>query len=58
MKSGNKELMIDLQTLKKSVRGKKVLIDGNIIIYLTEEIEPFSFLCAFAASRETFGKRT
>jgi len=41
MKSGKKELMIDIKTLKKSVRGKKVLIDSNIIIYLTEEIEPY-----------------
>ncbi|MFP4194607.1 MAG: type II toxin-antitoxin system VapC family toxin [Desulfobacterales bacterium] len=32
--------MIDVRTLKKSVRGKKVLIDSNIIIYLTEEIAP------------------
>jgi len=41
--------MIDLKTLKKSVRGKKVLIDSNIIIYLTEEIEPYRHL-----SRELF----
>ncbi len=38
---GKKELMIDIKTLKKSIRGKKVLIDSNIIVYLTEEIEPF-----------------
>lgn len=29
--------MIDVRVLKKSVQGKKVLIDSNIIIYLTEE---------------------
>ncbi|MBS3809704.1 MAG: type II toxin-antitoxin system VapC family toxin [Desulfobacterales bacterium] len=41
--------MIDVKTLKKSARGKKVLIDSNIIIYLTEEIEPYHRL-----SRELF----
>jgi len=35
------KLMIDIKTLKKSVCGKKVLIDSNIIIYLTEAIEPY-----------------
>jgi predicted nucleic acid-binding protein len=49
MKSGKKELMIDIKTLKKSVRGKKVLIDSNIIIYLTEQTEPYYHL-----SRELF----
>jgi hypothetical protein len=33
--------MIDIQTLKQSVHGKTVLIDSNIIIYLTEKTEPF-----------------
>lgn len=33
--------MIDEKTLEDSVLGKKVLIDSNIIIYLTEEIEPY-----------------
>jgi predicted nucleic acid-binding protein len=33
--------MIDEKTLEDSVRVKKVLIDSNIIIYLTEEIEPY-----------------
>lgn len=33
--------MIDIATLRKSVRGKKVLINSNIIIYLTEETEPY-----------------
>ncbi|MCF8090371.1 MAG: type II toxin-antitoxin system VapC family toxin [Desulfotignum sp.] len=33
--------MIDIQTLKQSVRGKTVLIDSNIIIYLTEKTKPF-----------------
>lgn len=37
--------MIDVKTLKKSVYGKKVLIDSNIIIYLTEKIEPY---CQFS----------
>lgn len=41
--------MINTGTLKKSVQGKKVLIDSNIIIYLTEEITPFNDL-----SRELF----
>jgi len=49
MKNGKKESMIDIKALKKSVRGKKVLIDSNIIIYLTEEVEPFHHL-----SRELF----
>jgi len=38
-----------IQSLKQSVEGKKVLIDSNIIIYLTEEIEPYCSL-----SREIF----
>ena len=33
--------MIDAETLRESVRGKKVLIDSNIIIYLTEEVAPY-----------------
>jgi predicted nucleic acid-binding protein len=33
--------MIDIQTLKQSVRGKTVLIDSNIIIYLAEKTKPF-----------------
>lgn len=41
--------MIDTKTLKKSVHGKKVLIDSNIIIYLTEKIEPY-----YQLSRELF----
>ena len=41
--------MIDVKMLKKFVRGKKVLIDSNIIIYLTEEIAPYHEL-----SRELF----
>jgi len=36
--------MIDVKALKKAVRGKKVLIDSNIIIYLTEETEPYYHL--------------
>jgi predicted nucleic acid-binding protein len=41
IKSEKIKLMIDIKTLEKCVRGKKVLIDSNIIIYLTEEIEPY-----------------
>ena len=33
--------MISASTLKKSVQGKKVLIDSNIIIYLTDSIQPY-----------------
>lgn len=29
-----------IETLKNKVSGKKVLIDTNIIIYLTDEIQP------------------
>ncbi len=47
--SGKKDRMIDTKTLKKSVQGKRVLIDTNIIIYLTEEITPYNDL-----SRELF----
>ena len=49
MKSGKKEAMIDINVLRKVVHGKKVLIDSNIIIYLTEEAEPYHHL-----SRELF----
>lgn len=34
--------MISIGTLKKAVAGKKVLIDTNIIIYLTDAIEPYA----------------
>ena len=37
--------MIDIQTLKQSVHGKTVLIDSNIIIYLTEKTTPFHEIC-------------
>lgn len=33
--------MIDIQTLTSSVHGKSLLIDSNIIIYLTEKTEPY-----------------
>jgi len=33
--------MISAATLKKSVQGKRVLIDSNIIIYLTDSIQPY-----------------
>jgi predicted nucleic acid-binding protein len=38
-----------IRALKQAITGKKVLIDSNIIIYLTEEIEPY---CAL--SRKVF----
>jgi predicted nucleic acid-binding protein len=41
MRNEKKEAMIDIRTLTASVRGKRVLIDSNIIVYLTEEIEPY-----------------
>lgn len=47
--NGKSGLMIDARTLKKSVLGKRVLIDTNIIIYLTEETAPCNTL-----SRELF----
>jgi len=27
--------------LKKRIKGKKILIDSNIIIYLTDRVQPF-----------------
>lgn len=39
-----KGLMIDANALKRSVQGKKVLTDSNIIIYLTEETAPYHHL--------------
>ncbi len=33
--------MMTLETLKNNVSGKKILIDTNIIIYLTDEIQPY-----------------
>ncbi len=39
--SGMKKQMIDIKGLKKAVSGKTVLIDSSIIIYLTEQIEPY-----------------
>lgn len=41
--------MIDVKTLKKSVRGRRILVDSDIIIYLTEMTEPYHHL-----SRELF----
>ena len=41
--------MIQSDELKTAVYEKKVLIDSNIIIYLTEDIEPYNSL-----SRELF----
>jgi len=41
--------MVDTKSLKKFVSRKKILIDSNIIIYLTEKIEPF-----YPLSRELF----
>lgn len=34
--------MISVAALKKAVRNRKVLIDSNIIIYLTDMIQPFA----------------
>ena len=41
--------MISLKKLKNTVCGKKVLIDSNIILYLTDTIQPYD-----ALSRELF----
>ena len=38
--------MMTLETLKNNVSDKKVLIDTNIIIYLTDEIQPYHHLIA------------
>lgn len=42
--------MIGEKTLEKAVAGKRILIDSNIIIYLTDSILPFAKL-----SRRLFG---
>jgi predicted nucleic acid-binding protein len=34
--------MISIGKLEKAVVGKKILIDTNIIIYLTDEIQPYA----------------
>ena len=34
--------MISTGSLKKAVTGKKILIDTNIIIYLTDSIQPYA----------------
>ncbi len=36
--------MIELQTLKKALAGKKILVDTNIIIYLTDATPPYAGL--------------
>jgi len=36
--------MISAAALKKAVHGKRVLIDSNIIIYLTDSIQPYEAL--------------
>ena len=36
--------MISEATLRKAVGGRKILIDSNIIIYLTDSIQPYSSL--------------
>jgi len=33
--------MISISTLKKAVQSKRVLIDSNIIIYLTDSVQPY-----------------
>lgn len=34
--------MVDTKALKRSVQGRKILVDSNIIIYLTDEIPPYN----------------
>lgn len=36
-----KNRLIEINALKRAVSGKRVLIDSNIIIYLTEQTEPY-----------------
>lgn len=33
---------ISLETLEKEVKGKSVLVDTNVIIYLTDDIHPYA----------------
>lgn len=33
---------ISLETLEKAVKGKSVLVDTNVIIYLTDAIHPYA----------------
>ena len=36
--------MISEGVLKRAVRGKNILVDTNIIIYLTDDIQPYALL--------------
>jgi uncharacterized protein (AIM24 family) len=36
--------LISQTTLAKNVRGKNILIDTNIIVYLTDDIQPYATL--------------
>ena len=36
--------LVTASALKKAVSGRKVLIDTNVIIYLTDNIEPYAGL--------------
>lgn len=36
--------MISQATLKKAISGRKLLIDSNIIIYLTDSVQPYAAL--------------
>jgi predicted nucleic acid-binding protein len=51
--------LITASVLKKAVSGKKVLIDTNIIIYLTDSVEPYAglsrLLFEMVESGDTFG---
>ena len=47
--------MISEATLKKAVSGHKVLIDSNIIIYLTDSIQPYKFLAQFLFEMIEYG---
>ena len=38
--------LINLHELKKAVSGKRLLIDTNVIIYLTDSITPYNTLSA------------
>ncbi|MFO7972087.1 MAG: hypothetical protein R6U40_10090, partial [Desulfobacterales bacterium] len=41
MKNEKNDKTITASVLKKRIKGKKILIDTNIIIYLTDRVQPF-----------------
>jgi rRNA-processing protein FCF1 len=47
---------ITASVLKKRIKGKKILIDTNIIIYLTDRVQPFEPLSKLLF--EMFDKHT